>query len=337
MKKVFSFFGSLILFVITTSSQAQSKEAGWKIIHTKNIITDRGECGMAAADGKLYLLGGTGQSPVEVFAPVTSAWTKKALAPVEMHHFQPVTYKNNIYVLAAFSGGTGYPNQYNLKNVHIYNIAKDEWTLGAPLPANRNRAAAGAALYKGKIYLVAGIKNGHNNGTTNFFDVYDPQTDQWSALPDAPHIRDHCAAAVIGDNLYIAGGRNTSYHEPENFRAFFSHTILEVDCYDFEKGEWTTLDARLPLGTGGGSMVNFNDELYYMGGERATDTEANQPRKNVYRLNPANGNGWTPMPDLLVPRNGMSAAVLPDHIYVFGGAGSIVFNSAAPLEVFTTK
>jgi N-acetylneuraminic acid mutarotase len=153
------------------------------------------------------------------------------------------------------------------------------------------------------------------------FDCYDPATDTWTILPDATHIRDHCSAAVVKDRLYVAGGRNTSYHEPDNFTAFFSHTVLDVDCYDFATGKWSTLEARLPLGSGGGALVNCKDVLYYMGGERATATEPNAPRKNTYYLDPSTKNEWKETDPLHYGRNGMPAAVLNNQIYVAGGSG----------------
>jgi N-acetylneuraminic acid mutarotase len=291
----------------------------WRVVETINPIANRGECGLAAANGKLYLLGG-GVLPTEVYDPATNSWTAKGSTPVDMNHFQPVAYQDKIYVLEAFTAGQ-YPDQPNLKNVYIYDTEKDVWTEGGTLPAERSRAAAGAALYNGKLYLVAGIRHGHSSGTSAMFDEYDPQAKQWKALADAPHIRDHCAAAVIKDKLYVAGGRNTSYHEPGNFMSFFGKTVLEVDCYDFKTSQWSTLPAKLPLGSGGGSMVNLDDKLYYMGGERATDKEANQPRANVYWLNPAGTDSWKETNGLNEARNGMSAAVLNNKIYVFGGAG----------------
>ena len=309
----------LLTVLLSFISFIKGGDGSWQVITTKNTIPGRSECGMAACNGKLYLVGG-GALPTEVFDPATLTWSSKAKAPVDMNHFQPVSYQNKIYVLEAFTGGV-YPDQPNLKNVYIYDTDKDVWTQGGSLPAERSRAAAGAALHNGKLYLVAGIQHGHSSGTTNMFDEYDPKTDQWKALPDAPHIRDHCAASVIKDKLYIAGGRNTSYHEPNNFMSFFGKTVLEVDCYDFKTGQWSTLAARLPLGSGGGSMVNLDDKLYYMGGERATDTEANQPRKNVYWLDPSTTDPWKETDNLKEARNGMSAAVISHKIYVFGGAG----------------
>lgn len=189
------------------------------------------------------------------------------------------------------------------------------------MPVERRRAAAAAAGYKGKLYLVAGIKHGHSSGTNNLFDCYDPETKTWTSLPDAPHIRDHCFASVVKDKLYVVGGRNTSYRDPENKIPFFAKTVLDVDVFDFTSGKWSTLPARLPLGSGGGNLVNLNNVLYYMGGERATETERNAPRKNTFFLDPSASDKWTQTDSLHYTRNGVAAAVLNNKIYAVGGSG----------------
>ncbi|MFT3933824.1 MAG: kelch repeat-containing protein [Chitinophagaceae bacterium] len=282
MKKAFRQLSLPWIIFLCSAVFIKGGDGKWTIVQTKNPMPNRGECGMAASNGKLYLLGG-GALPTGVYDPANLSWTMHAKAPVNMNHFQPVSFQNKIYVLSAFTDGV-YPDQPNLKSVYIYDTEKDSWTTGGALSSDRNRAAAGAALHNGKIYLVAGIQHGHSSGTCAMFDEYDPVTGKWTALPDAPHIRDHCSAAVINDKLYVAGGRNTSYHEPQNFMSFFKKTVLEVDCYDFKSGQWATLAAKLPLGSGGGFMVNLEDKLYYMGGERATETEPNSPRDNVFWL-----------------------------------------------------
>ena len=97
--------------------------------------------------------------------------------------------------------------------------------------------------------------------------------------------------------------------------------MLDVDCYDFKIGKWTTLAARLPLGTGGGTAVNLDNKLFFIGGERATDTEPNGPQKDVYYLNPETSGDWVKAADLNKARNGVGGAVLDHHIYIAGGSG----------------
>ncbi|WP_184543819.1 Kelch repeat-containing protein [Mucilaginibacter sp. FT3.2] len=321
MKKRLTYAGAIILFMGTAFKIADSGDGSWQVLKTANKADARSECGFAAVNGKLYLIGGDGPAmPAEVLDPATLTWTKKAIAPVIMHHLEPVVYGNKIYVLDAFAD-RNYPNQIPLASVYSYDTQKDVWEKGGEIPADRRRGGAGEAEYKGKLYIVNGITHGHTSGTTNMFDEYDPVSQKWTKLPDAPHIRDHSTATVVNDRLYAVGGRNTSLHDAGNFMSFFDKTVLEVDCYNFKTGKWTTLDARLPLGTGGGALVNLNNKLYYMGGERATATTPNGPQKETYYLDLAKPEKWVQTESLNLSRNGTSATVLNGKIYLAGGSG----------------
>ena len=313
---------SAFLFLSFCFYGVYAQQGYWQVVKTVNNVPDCSECGMAAVNGKLYLIGNDGDvaTPVKCLDPGSLTWTKLAEAPVIMHHFQAVAYNNKVYVLDAFSGG-GFPDQVPMTNVYSYDTQNNIWEKGGEIPADRRRAGAGAAEYKGKLYLIAGIKHGHYSGTNNLFDCYDPETKTWAVLADAPHIRDHCFATVIKDKLYVVGGRNTSFRDPENKVQFFAKTVLDVDVYDFSSGKWSTLSARLPLGSGGGNLVNLNNVLYYMGGERATETERNAPRKNTFFLDPSASDQWTETDSLHFARNGMAAAVLNNKIYAAGGSG----------------
>ena len=293
----------------------------WKLIRTKDKVTARSECSLVAVNGKLYLIGGDGPAePVEVYDPKTNSWTKKATAPVVMHHLQAVAYNDKIYVLDAFYDGQ-FPTQAPMPNSYSYDTKTDTWNKLAKIPEDRRRAGAGEAEYNGKLYLVCGITHGHSSGTNAMFDEYDPATNTWKILPDAPHIRDHSMAVVIGDKLYAVGGRNTSYRDPNNVIPFFRQVMLDVDCYDFKTGTWSTLAVKLPMGTGGGTAVNLKGKLFYIGGERATDTEPNSARKDVYFLDPATQDQWTKATDVNMARNGVGGAVIGDKIYIAGGTG----------------
>ena len=320
MKNVLKHAFFAVSFITCISTQAQT--GIWQVIKTSNSAQDCSECGMAAVSGKLYLLGNDGRDPVavQVYDPILNTWRKLSPAPVVMHHFQAVPYKNKIYVLDAFSEG-GFPDQIPMANVYSFDTRTDTWEKGGEIPADRRRAGAAAVEYKGKLYMIAGIIHGHSSGTNSMFDCYDPVTKTWTALPDAPHIRDHCFGAVVKDKLYVVGGRNTSFRDPENKVTFFAKTVLDVDVYDFNTGQWSTLPEKLPLGSGGGNLVNLDNVLYYLGGERATDTEQNAPRKNTFFFDPNLSKSWTETDTLHFARNGVAAAVLFDKIYVAGGSG----------------
>lgn len=311
---------ALPLLLLTMAAFYHMDSGAWTLVSSTNTPPPRNECGLAAVNGKLYLVGGDAPAqPVDIYDPASSSWTKGATAPSIMHHFQALGLGDKVYVLDAFSD-RNYPNQVPLANAYAYDTKKDSWQQLAGLPDNRRRGGAGAAVYKGKLYLVCGILHGHHDGTNGLFDEYDPKTNTWKALPDAPHIRDHSMAVVVKDKLYAVGGRNTSLHDPNNFMSFFDKVVLDVDCYDFKTGKWSTLSARLPKGTGGGNCVNLDDKIFYIGGERATATTPNGPQKDVYYLDPETDTEWKTAPSLNKARNGVGAAVYNHQIYIAGGA-----------------
>jgi N-acetylneuraminic acid mutarotase len=314
-KLLISAFIFLIYFPLV-----KAQKTDWIRVETKNKIQGRSECSLVALNNKLYLIGGDGPAmPVEEYDPKTMEWTRKAVSPVPLHHFQAVQHDNKIYVLDAFYEGN-FPDQEPAPHVYCYNTLTDKWIALKGLAAERRRAGAGAAVFNGKLYLVNGITHGHNRGTNNYFDEFDPKTDTWTILPNAPHIRDHSMAVVVKNKLYVVGGRNTSFKDPNNPMGFFSQVVLDVDCFDFKTQKWTTLAAKLPLGTGGGTAVAIHGIIYYIGGERATDTKPNAPQKDVYFLDPERSNSWRKGPSLNIARNGVGGAVIGDFIYIAGGA-----------------
>ncbi|TFF35142.1 Kelch repeat-containing protein [Mucilaginibacter psychrotolerans] len=321
MKKAAVYLTIMALFASLAFMPMGKGDGHWELLKTKNKIAARSECSFVRTDEGFFLIGGDGPAmPVEDLDLVTLTWNKKAIAPVPMHHLQAVAYDYKIYVLGAFMTGN-YPNQTPIDHVYRYDTQYNMWEVGGEIPASRRRAGGGTAEYKGKLYLVAGITNGHTSGTNAMFDEYDPIKKTWKQLPDAPHIRDHAQAVVVGDKLYALGGRNTSLHDKDNFMSFFDKVQLAVDCYDFKKGKWSTLAAELPLGTGGGTAVNLDGKIYYIGGERATATTPNGPQKDVFYYDPAKGGQWVKTADLNLARNGVGGTVYEHKIYIAGGAG----------------
>lgn len=307
MKK-FTFWGSLMLLASSLSAQS------WQPAEPLSLPTARHESGMAPANGKLYLLGGRGERPVEEYDPKKDAWTIKTQAPLEMHHFQALAYKNEIYVLGAFTGN--FPHETPIPHIYIYNPAKNEWRKGPELPADRRRGAAGAFTYNDKLYVVCGIQDGHYDGHVAWFDVYDPKTDQWERLPDAPRARDHLQVDVLKDKLYVIGGRRSSAKTNEHLTL----TIKEVDVYDFKKGTWSTLpvDKNLPTMRAGHTVVAFGGRILVTGGESSAQVPAH---REVDAYNPSKGNWETIMP-LTQGRHGTQAVVLNGKVYIVAGSGN---------------
>ncbi|MEM6319857.1 MAG: kelch repeat-containing protein [Bacteroidota bacterium] len=267
----------------------------------------RHESGYIEAGDRFYMFGGRETQEVNIYDPTTDIWTKGANMPINMHHFQAVEYEGLIYIMGAFSQNP--PLEAPVPNIYIYDPAADAWTVGPPLPANRLRGAAAAVVYKGKIYLAGGIQNGHIDGRVSWLDEYDPHTNTWAILPDAPNERDHIQAIIFEDKMYLVSGKQTG--EGNSFNA----TIDIVDVYDFDNQTWSSLPNPIPTPRGGHSVALLGNELLVIGGENDFNNSINKTEA----LN-LNDNTWRALPNLNQGRHGTQAVVNNGVIYIAAGS-----------------
>lgn len=295
-----------------TDSTSTESETQWTTVTSKNEPTARHENAFTEVDGKFYLLGGRGERPVDIYDPQTQEWSQGQAPPVEMNHFQAVSFDGKVYVMGALTGG--FPDEDPIPNIYIYDPQTDEWTEGPEIPEGRRRGAAGAFAYNDKLYLVCGIQNGHTDGYVSWLDEYDPATDTWTSLPDAPHQRDHVQAVVADNKIYVAGGRTTSNATGQTLEL----TVPEVDVYDFDSGAWTTLENDIPTMRAGTTSVHLGDHVIVIGGESG----AMEPSHHHVEALNINTGTWDSLPSLNQGRHGTQAFVYEGKIYIAAGSGN---------------
>ena len=256
---------------------------------------NRQEVTYVTVGSKMYLAGGK-SAVQQAFDPVTHTWTTVAPLPESLDHIGAVALNGKIYYVG---GLNGYPGTASFGNVYVYDPGTDQVTSAAPLPNGRDRGAAGIAVYQGKIYLAGGF---HGGASVAFFDVYDPATNAWTSLPSLPERRDHVSAAVVGDRMYVIGGRTFGQGpQPQN------------DAYDFVTGTWVTGLAALPTLRAGAATAVFGNEVVVIGGE-GSGTTFNQAE--AYDTTTNSWRELTPMP---TPRHGIQAAMYNGSAYVADG------------------
>ena len=81
----------LLVFLFLGSLQAEAQDL-WTAVSTTSEAIARHESSFVASGGKLYAVGGRGARPIEEFYPKTNTWVKLADAPMEIHHFQAVSF-----------------------------------------------------------------------------------------------------------------------------------------------------------------------------------------------------------------------------------------------------
>lgn len=284
----------------------------WRQQDAASRPTARHENGFVAVGGRLILVGGRGDRPLEIYDPRTGRWTRGEQPPFEIHHLQGVESGGKLYVLGALTGK--FPEEAPVPDILIYDPVADRWLKGPEIPPHRRRGASGVAVHEGTIYLVGGNRRGHMSGYVAWFDAFDPATGRWTELPDAPHARDHFHAAVIDGKLYAAGGRRSA-HDLGNALA---QTVGEVDVYDIEAKRWSTLAAPLPTQRAGTASAVIDGRLVVMGGESLKQEPAH---REVEAWDPKTAR-WMALPALPVGRHGTQAATLDGKVYLAAGSGN---------------
>ncbi|MEL6276796.1 MAG: kelch repeat-containing protein [Bacteroidota bacterium] len=271
----------------------------------------RHEAAFVRVGNIFYLLGGRRINPVSIYDTKTKSWRNGAAPPIELHHFQPVVYQGEVYILGAMTGP--YPGETPVPNIYIYNPESDEWRKGPAIPKHRLRGGAGAVLAEDKIYLACGIKDGHRGDHKKWLDVYDLATGTWNELPDAPRPRDHFQAVIANGKLYCLGGRTTIAADNP-----FKNTISEVDVYDLQTKEWSTIAEPLPTERAGNFTLLLEDEILVIGGESFTQ----EPAHNEVEALHTQRHSWRTLPPLPRGRHGTGAVFFGNTIYTSSGCGN---------------
>jgi hypothetical protein len=314
MNKVYpvllSIFFFLLYFLNCSSLAAQDR---WQQVETENQSNKRHENAFVKAGDKFYLIGGRGIKPTDIYDPSTQTWTEGAPTPIEISHVQAVSYQGLIYLMGGLTGS--WPSETPLSHIYIYNPLIDKWFLGPKIPSHRQRGAAGVVVHNDKIYLVCGIVNGHTSGWVPWLDEFDPATNTWNELPDAPRARDHFQAAIVGDKLVATGGRKSGY-EGQGFEA----TIAQTDIFNFNTESWSTLpspEGDIPTQRAGTAATSTDNEAIVIGGESGSQTAAHN---EVEALDPATGS-WRTLPELQTGRHGTQVILSEGYLYIEAGSG----------------
>ncbi len=291
-----------------------SKVSSWELVETQGLPTARHEASLVAFDEKLYLIGGRGEKPVEEYDPKTQTWIKKSLPPIELHHFQAVAYGDAIYIVGAMTGG--FPAEKPLDRVLVYYPREDRFEYTHTIPEARRRGGAGAVVSNDKIYLVAGIVNGHLDGFQPWLDVYDPKTGNWEVLFDAPNARDHFQAAIVDDVLYAFAGRRSHF----KIQRVFGETFNQGDAYDIKKGLWfeDNQARNIPTERAGNNALALGKYVVIGGGESGTQIEAHN---EVEAFN-TETQEWEKWPNLVQGRHGSGFARIGNYLYTASGSGN---------------
>ena len=267
----------------------------------KSAPTHRAGAVAATVQGKIYLIGGVDPKKefklVEEYDPSTGEWIAKSAIRKARFSSIAVQIDGYIYVIGGVSGNNV------LSSMERYDPTSDSWVTLAPMPTARWNLMGAAA--GGKIFAIGGITGtGNNRKTTDAAEVYDPVTDEWSPLSPMPIKRSGAATAVLGNRIFMIGGRPEAGPNPA-----VTNTVY---VYDLETREWAQGVPFAEPRTGSCVAV-INDEIYIVSGGAegvaVSSIEIFDPKAGV----------WSTSGNLSEPRTTHACAVIGNDIHVLGG------------------
>lgn len=291
---------------------------------TTSVLTSaRAHGGIAAHQGRVYLVGGTSGSDgsnttdTTEFATLrpagyTTPYTATTTFTTGRSFFASAVHNGNIYV----SGGLSNDTQNQVTNTVLYaplnaNGTTGTWQTTTVLPVSRY--GHGMHAYNGYMYLLGGVTSGGITNAVHYAPINTNGTiGAWTAASsNFTTARVNFGSAVYNGYLYVAGGTDGT-----NFFDTVQYTTIQASG---NVGAWTTTtamaDARSEF-----NLVQNGNILYRIGGRNAsTLTTAVQ-----YAVINADGTigAWTattPFPSTPAVTMTMAATAANGHIYIAGG------------------
>jgi len=274
-------------------------------------------------------------------APAALAWRARAEAPTARQEVAGAVVDGRIWVVGGLTAsGTS-------STVETYDPASDRWVAGPELPIALHHLAV--AVFRGELVVVGGFQAGGANLYSRPSDrVLALRGGAWVDLPRLRQPRGAAGAAVVGDRLYVVGGRDSgllvgpteafdgvgwqdraAIPAPRDHLAAASDgaalyaaggRFLDPDRtsdafqrYDPVRDAWTELPV-LPTARGGlGLAPAAEGRLVAAGGEDASRVF---PQVELYD---AAAGRWTPVQPMATPRHGHALSAVGGAVYALVG------------------
>lgn len=283
--------------------------------------TPRTEVAVAAVGTRVFVAGGFTQDgetsgAVETFDLAGTRWSGVAPLPEPVHHAAMVAWAGRLLVFGGYRADGSASSK-----VWFLDPTRDD-AAWEPLPDMPTpRGAHAAVLADERVHVVGGVSRfGGRTELVAAHHVYDVRRRTWSTQPALPDPRDHLAAAVIGDELYVVGGRELSA----------ARNTGRLDVFDVQAQTWSRAP-DMPTPRGGIAASVADGRLYVFGGETLSSTFH---ETEVFDPDTLRWAGGPPMPSA---RHGLGAATMADgRIAVAAGGPEPGLSVSDVVEVLTT-
>lgn len=316
----------ILCFVISTLPVVRAAEDSWTTLEP--MPTARSGFGVAVVNGKVYVIGGlTGDGACglnQMYDPATNTWTMKAPMPVARTRFGISVFQNKIYVFGGLLENNDYESFTAI--TQVYDTTSNTWENRSSMLTPRSDLCANTV--NNKIYLIGGLYRAlyPNYSSSNVTEVYDPETDEWTAKASIPKSVAKYASAVVDNKIYLFGGVGGLLCFPWNDYNYI---------YDVENDTWSTGEP-VPVGFDMGAAEATTGEyaqkqIYVFGGF----IDSSYDPCNLTQIYDPEKNTWTVGAQMLTPHAMFDVAVVNDELYVISGMDENFQAATNSIEKYT--
>jgi N-acetylneuraminic acid mutarotase len=131
-------------------------------------------------------------------------WTEAAKMPEPRNQFGVLSLNGKIYTIGGQFGHDR--GQIDQSRVDVYDPKTNSWTQGTNLPSPHSHAEGSTFISNGRIFTLGGMtREGKRRRIDNKIIAQAPGN-KWAVLGELPKPLSSPAAAIIGDQLILAGG-----------------------------------------------------------------------------------------------------------------------------------
>lgn len=199
-------------------------EDQFDFVHSIPESRRRGGAGAVYHDGWVYLIGGITNGHVDGcrrwfdrYDPKTGVWEILSDAPHERDHFQAAIIGNRLYA----AGGRVTSKRDNavfsqtISKIDVYDFDTGLWLSSDKCPdLPTERAGNSVIAIDGKLVVGCG-ESADQKSAHDEVEVFDPETNGWSAWPSLKQGRHGTGLVRIGDAIYTASGSGNRGGGPE--------------------------------------------------------------------------------------------------------------------------
>lgn len=209
--------------------------------------------------------------PAQAASPPT--WVPRASLPTPLEGHCTAAIGDKIFTAYGFSPGSG-----DTKGLRIFDIAKNNWSLGPSAPSPAHSEGYRGVSHGGKLYCIGGRGPG---GALSGLERFDPSSGTWTTLASMPDARAGTTAAVLGDSIFVFGGRKGT--APCNAAAVAPGATTTILRYEIAKNSWSNA-GNLAVNRSDATVARVGDGIFVFGGCSGSTTFASVEVYNPHTL-----------------------------------------------------